>query len=265
MELIYKEFSSHAEKTLSSFFNLPITVTFNSFEQMSLCKYLYSLSNTSNLALSSMLPLKGSCLLEVSTMISRSAINVMLGGDPDVPSFSHPLNNLETAINRKFMDILFDQLHDAWAPYLNISFILTDFLKAPIKITSIPCEDSYLAAFFDITWKSAKGTMSIALPSTCLESVKEQLPLTEAAPLPQQEVDLSDLCVPLRAVLGRTKIPSKEIQQLQPGDVLLLDQEAGAPIEIMLNKESVCKGIPGLKGNHKAILIRAFRSVDYDA
>lgn len=258
LQEIYRSFCSYANKTLSEFFKLPVEIDLISLKQLSLAHYLRSLYAPSSLAFFTMHPLKGPCLMEVSSLITHPAINIMLGGDPHVPVFSHPMNSLELAVNRKFIDILLDQLYDAWKAYLNINLVINEILLNPQKIPHILFEESYSVAFFDFKWQSITGSMSIGLPCTGIQEISHCLPKIE---VPKDETgdnfNLSSIDVTLKAVLGTTWIEHDDLHQLQLGDILRLDQEANSPISIAIDETTICEGVPGLNQNYKAVLIRS--------
>lgn len=53
---------------------------------------------------------------------------------------------------------------------------------------------------------------------------------------------LSDVDMQVTVELGRTKLPVRELLSLQPGMVIELDRQAGAPIDVLVNGRLIARG-----------------------
>lgn len=266
---IYHLFASKASKTLSLFFQSPVNISVISLEQAPLSQLLTWFTYPTSFANLEMSPLKENAIFEIDPEISYPAISFMLGGGGAAPSFSYSLSNLELAVNRKFINMLLKDLEEAWNPFLDLEFKVNEIsnISSQSYMEAIPKSNSYLIVRFDVTWKLFKGLMTIAIPVGSLEPVNEILEsFTEEVPFhiyhlvqkdtPTEYIDLKKIEVELKARLGSLNISKQEIQELQPGDILLLDQKTHQPIDIVIGEEIPFTGIPGISGKHKGILIR---------
>ncbi|MCP5470276.1 MAG: FliM/FliN family flagellar motor switch protein [Chlamydiales bacterium] len=56
-------------------------------------------------------------------------------------------------------------------------------------------------------------------------------------------------------LLGTAELDAADYHQLQVGDVIVLDQEAEAPLKIIVGESYKFEATPGLLHNHKAVKI----------
>lgn len=266
---IFHLFASKASKTLSSFFQNPVNLSVVSLEQAPLSQLLSWFTYPTSFASLEISPLKENAIFEINPAISYPAINFMLGGGGEAPSVSYSLSNLELAVSRKFINMLLKDLEEAWNPFIDLGFTVNEISNTPSQsfLESVPKSEAYLIVRFDVTWKLFTGLMTIAIPVASLEPINEILEsFTEEVPshihhlvqkeTPTEYIDLKKIEVELIARLGTINISNPELHELQPGDILLLDQKTHQPIDIVIGQEIPFTGIPGVIGKHKGILIR---------
>jgi flagellar motor switch protein FliM len=70
--------------------------------------------------------------------------------------------------------------------------------------------------------------------------------------------ELSNTFIDVTAILGSTMLPLKDILNLQPGDVIRLNQKIDNPVVVTVNKNKWFLGEPGLIHNYKAVKINKY-------
>lgn len=73
-------------------------------------------------------------------------------------------------------------------------------------------------------------------------------------------MDTCAIPISLVAVLGNSRLSKEAFEELQEGDVLLLDQSVKAPLCVRIGKKAFLKGYPGLKGARRALQIEDFHA-----
>lgn len=253
----YAQFAAECSQKFSSYFKVPISLQLSMLEQMPFSQSLRLMPVPTFYAVIDLYPLQGSCILEMSPMISYQAISAMLGGEGDAPAFSHALSNLEMAIHRKFINLFIDQLQQSCQPLIKANFTLTEILSNPESIQAIQKNESCLFARFDMDWNSVTGTCTLVLPcgsfgfEYCLPEESQTFPETDLHIKPEG-ID----CV-LKASLGKIKLSGDEFQELHVGDILTLNREINDPIDVTINQKTVFQAVPGIDGKYKAIVIRS--------
>ncbi len=100
--------------------------------------------------------------------------------------------------------------------------------------------------------------ISLAYPNVTLKNLLTAYEKTHQAV--EQRVffkpdTLSNIQVPVKSVLGKTKLTMAEVSALQVGDVIPLNIALGSPVEISVDDVLTMRGVPGIRQNQVAIQI----------
>ena len=106
------------------------------------------------------------------------------------------------------------------------------------------------------------GTISVIYPFASLRPLLEQVPNNpedEERPAPPASVQLEDVEVELRAVIGPTTVGVGDFLSLEPGDVLVLDQWADQPTIGMVNGTPLLELTVGASSGHVAAVVEGWK------
>jgi flagellar motor switch protein FliM len=264
---IYRIFAKDVSQTLSTQFQIPIVFELEALEQVPLSQYLHWLTYPTCITTINIPSLNSHIILEISTIISYAAISIMLGQESEISNFSYTLSNLEMAIYRKFISLLFKKLELAWAPIQDIHLTINEISASVETLKEIPGDISYLVARFSITWSDIHSQMTLAMPIKNDQTLNDALAnfseeeFSSPGQTPEQiedsrTIDAGHIILELKACLGRISLPGSELQELKAGDVLTLDHKANDLVDICIGQESAFQGSLGVIGKYKGILVK---------
>lgn len=64
-----------------------------------------------------------------------------------------------------------------------------------------------------------------------------------------------EISLEITPLLGKAELHAEDYHNLQVGDIIVLEQKAEEPLEILVGDDLILKATPGLYHNHKAIQI----------
>ncbi len=217
--------------------------------------------------------IKGAMLLDVSNTITFALIERMFGGaivDREPPE--REFTDIEVALMERIVRRITALFEEAWTfwPDQDISISVRQMETNTRFIKSIGMDDMVTTLVLSVSLSQVKGTITCCLP--CMEI----LPLLESAVEAQsgqthkddEEVSeaasesrgavlsrLQDATAEVCGILGSTTMTMGEVLDLQPGDVIRLDQSVGSPVLITVNGKKWFFGAPGTRKNKMALRI----------
>lgn len=158
-------------------------------------------------------------------------------------------------------------IQEALSPLPNTHVDLRQIETNSRFIKSIRIEEVVEVIIYNVSIGPVKGTLTLCIPYTCVDSMVsalEQHSERERTDVASDEVkknllgELSNTYVEVAAILGNTTLPLRDILNLQPGDVIRLNQKIDNPVVVTVNKNKWFLGEPGLIHNYKAVKINKY-------
>ncbi len=212
--------------------------------------------------------ISGTLLVDMSNSISFTLVERMLGGNlvstiiPDREFTEIEISLMERIFRRICMFI-----QEALSPLPNNRVELRQIETNSRFIKSIRIEEVVEVIIYNIVIGPVKGTLTLCIPYTCVDSMVsalEQHNEKEKTDVTNDELkrnllnELSNTFIDVTAILGSTMLPLKDILNLQPGDVIRLNQKIDNPVVVTVNKNKWFLGEPGLIHNYKAVKINKY-------
>jgi flagellar motor switch protein FliM len=129
----------------------------------------------------------------------------------------------------------------------------------------IPGVEPALVSTFEVVIYEQRSFINICYPYRLLERVlgrtgMKQWISSATTPVPpavreRYENTVRMVNVQVRAELGRTRLPVVELQNLEVGDVIPLQQKISDPIKVFVGTQEKFKAAPGRSGRHRALRI----------
>ncbi len=209
-------------------------------------------------------PLSHAGLLIFDPVFSYCLVEVMLGGsigmEPLLPD--RQLTTIEVNIVKGVMESVCADLQKAFISLEKLTTSLLRIESDPRMINFVPPETEMMLIKFDVRIDDVAGSMNLAIPYTSLEPLREKikdgqfnLPTKSASWQGSIEKTLSGMEVELAAQLGILTLPIKDILDLQVGDIIDLDYNPDAPLNIMVEKKPKYHGQAGMHNGKKSIHI----------
>jgi flagellar motor switch protein FliM len=177
-------------------------------------------------------------------------INRLTGGSGD-ESDQDSFTTIELSILRTQMELLMNPFRDVWKNLFTEEQLSLEFSSGQFSYDQkLSLREAYLSfTFYMYFGKGDLKTMTWAYPSSI---IRKLMKLSDAIPEKvKQNVYLNRDTqkkekVPISVTLGRTKLTMAELRSLEVGDVIPLDSEFDAPIELKVGDSLFLKGQPGI-------------------
>ncbi|MEQ9453131.1 MAG: flagellar motor switch protein FliM [Phycisphaeraceae bacterium] len=241
LETLHDVFSRSFGASLSGFLRTIVEVKVSDIEQMTFSEFTHSLPNPTCFSLLSCDPLDGSMCLDISPLIIYPIIDRLLGGsNADLFIPQRPLTAIEQRLVNKIISRSMDALREAWANILDITFKLGETESNPALVQIVPPNEVVVVVGFEMKMGGRAGTMSLCIPYNVIEPVVEKLSnqtweaykksVRNKAIRGRVASHLEVARVGIRVLLAETKLSLSDLRHLQPGDIVLTEKPAKAPL-----------------------------------
>ena len=260
LDVVHDRFARLMRATLTPIVRRAVQVELLSHTELKFGEFGRTLPRLASLHVMNMTPLKGSGLLVLSGELVFAMLEIFFGGTGAGKSFSMRQRDF-TMIERKLIGMLTEmidrQYADAWQAVHAVT-VQSGPSESNIEFMNIArSSETIQVADFEITIDESKYALTIALPASMIEPIKEKLKgsgmrqgaaagRTAAGALGHRVKEAAiDVC----ATLGRATITARELINLKAGDIIQLEEDFEHPIEIQ------AEGVPkfwATVGSHKS-------------
>jgi len=195
--------------------------------------------------------LSGKALLHIDLSLAFTILDKLLGGRGEPIEATRELNAVELKIMDKIIVQALEHLGEAWSILdENIKAKKEESLFIP-QFVDIGAEskDTVILISFDIKREGKSvGRIQLCIPYTTFQPVRKKISSKswrsgEASP--EIKKNMMEVLVPVRCQIGETTLTLMQLLQLEPGDVILLEQEVDSLAKIVVGKTVIFLGEPG--------------------
>lgn len=264
-------FARHLASYLAGLTRTYCEVTVVSLEEQPYKEYNNALPDMQVTAVLETNIIKNAILLDLSNTITFALIERMFGGsivDREPPE--REFTDIEVTLMDRIVRRITALFEEAWTYWPGISINVRQMETNTRFIKAVGMDDMVTTLVLSISLNQVKGTVTCCIP--CMEI----LPLLESAVAEQsgasresdEETDaaaresrgavlskLQDATAEVCGILGSTTMSMREVLDLQPGDVIRLDQSVGSPVLITVNGKKWFLSAPGTRKNKMALRI----------
>jgi len=249
LENLHEGFSRNYGASLSGFLRTIMEVKVASIEQMTFSEFTHSLPNPTCFNLLSCDPLEGNMCLEISPLIIYPVIDRLLGGsNADLFIPQRPLTAIELRLVGKIIDRAKTSLEEAWFNIVPLHFKLEETESNPALVQIVPPNEVVVVVGFELKMGGRAGTMSLCIPYAVIEPVVEKLSNQTWAAYKKSFKDrglrdrmsghLESAKLNVTSTLARTSITLHDLMNLEPGDIILTDKPASAPLTLSVEGQT---------------------------
>lgn len=265
LDIIHDRFIRLFRVTLSAALRKVANIGVNSSGPMKFGEFMNSLPLPSCLNILRIEPLRGSAVMVIESKLLYALVDSLFGGS-DVPYTKiegKDFTQVEIKIARRVVMAAIDDLEKAWSPVfpLRIHYSRTEI--NPQFVAVVPPSDVVISTTFDVELERMSGSIKLVIPYSTLEPIKSKLSV--GFQNEQLEVDhiwinrikaqLVNTSVDMNVQLGTTWVTMRDLLEMRPGDVIILDKEANSPLNINIEGIQKMRGTPGVIRGNKAIKI----------
>jgi len=271
LEVIYEKFMRAFRVSLSSALRKIASITLTSTEFLKFGEFINTLPMPTCMSVLRFTNLRGSALLVIESKLAYALVDSFFGGAdrPYMKVDGKDFTPIELSIVHKVVGLAIADLEPAWAAVENVGFSFVRTEVNPQFVGIVPPTDVVVVSTFDVELENANGTISIVLPYSSIEPIKQKLSTGFQVESDQTdkrlwtaiiEEQLMETELEVKVNLGETEIKVKDTMNLKVGDVIPLNQSATG--EFLVNIE----GVPKFKGyygiHHGTVAVQVTRPVE---
>lgn len=267
LQIIQQGVSGTLAASFSGRLRAPVDARLSALERGIYEEYVTQIGASAVVVIIDMNPLQGYAVAAFGLDVAFSIIDRLLGGKGKQParSLERDLTDIEIALIRHIgMDIA-RSLIEPWGRITELMPDVTELAVGPQVMHVIPPSEFVITAWYEVRFAEQTGGISLCFPLTVLEQVLpkltgqslfEQRPARHLADqLRVRDEQLSPMEVCVRAVLGNARVQAVDLANLEPGDVIVLDQEVADPLRVLIGNCERFAGSPGTRGKRLALQI----------
>ncbi|MEO0964490.1 MAG: flagellar motor switch protein FliM [Planctomycetota bacterium] len=274
LETLHEAFARSFGAALSGFLRTIVETKVAHIEQMTFAEFTHSLPNPTCFTLISCEPLDGEVCMEISPLIVYPIIDRLLGGsNADLFIPQRPLTSIELRLVNQLLDRATASYTEAWSSIKAIDFKVHEHESNPALVQIVAPNEVVVVVGLEIKMGGRAGTIAMAIPYAVIEPVIEKLSNQTWAAYKRNRKDptlrtrvashLESAKIDVSAVLADTQMTVSELRNLSPGDIILTDKPASAPLTLLVEGKRKHIGHLGqFRGNRAFKVKRAYHAKD---
>ncbi len=231
LEKANERFARELSASLSALLRREVEVGPLELRETKIGEYVRTLQSPSSLSLFEARPLPGRALLALDPVLVYLAVDSYFGGPARVPATITPraLTAGELRVIELIRERAFAELRKAWTPIKTVDIALAGSESDPQFLNFGADADHVLIARFEVKLGQGSGALHIAMPSSFIEPVREQLDMgAQGSPAAASQNEwpaalarqLANAPIELRSALVRLPLKLGELLALKPGDII---------------------------------------------
>jgi len=274
LQIIQQGVAGSMAAAFSGRLRAPVESRLSALERGIYEEYVVQIGTSSVVVMIDMSPLPGYAVAAFGIDIAFGIIDRLLGGrgKHNAKALSRDLTDIEVALIRHIgMDIA-RSLIEPWERVTQLTPEVTELALGPQVLHVVPPSEFVVTAWYEVRLADQTGGISICFPLTVLEEILPKLTgqsIFDHRPgrKPTKNTKVQDgqimpMGVEVRAFLGNARVPARDLANLRPGDVIVLNQEVEDSLRVRVGNCERFAGFPGTRG--KRIALRVTGVVDDD-
>ena len=265
LEIIFEHFGRLLATNLPAYLRKSVSVDVVNSEVVIYSEFSNALSNPVLLGVVGMDPLMGNVIMEMASNLGFAIVDRLLGGVGNSLEKERDFSEIELSILERVFTICVNLLHEPWENVVEITPRLNRIETNSQFAQIISPSETIAIVTINLKIGDVEGLMNICLPNTTLEPVMDKLN-TKYWFSTMKEKDsnsyeaaieniIDNALIPMKAVLGTSKINVQDFVNLQLGDVIRLDRKVDDELEVYVGNIKKFKALPGYSDNKYAVRV----------
>ena len=265
LEIIFEHFGRLLSTNLPAYLRKTVNVEVVNSEVVIYSEFSNALSNPVLLGVVGMQPLSGNIIMEMASNLGFAIVDSLLGGVGNSLEKERDFSEFELSILERVFSICVNLLHEPWENVVEITPRLNRIETNSQFAQIISPSETIAIVTINLKIGDVEGLMNICLPYTTLEPVMDKLN-TKYWFSTMKEKDsnsyeaaieniIDNALIPMKAVLGTSKINVQDFVNLQLGDVIRLDRKVDDELEVYVGNIKKFKALPGYSDNKYAVRV----------
>ncbi len=262
----HEQFVRGLASRLAIFLRVEYTVQLGKLQIVGYQKFIDGLPSPTHITLFKTDPLKGTGLLVIPPRIGLSLVDRLLGGPGQTTDANRDLSEIEIALIDQVATLLLGEWCTQWPEMRDLRPSLLGHENNPKFLQTAPPDTAMLVLTLNAGFGDQLEPVHIAFPYATVEPLVRLLSPagmsdTESAATRAAKVkwndEFNDVPVPVIVEWEGLKLSAGDITRLKPGDVLMLDGDCAAQVQLRLSHIPKFIGRPGTRAGKWAVELTA--------
>ena len=241
LEMIYERFSKYLRNSLFKFLHRTPEVFVAALQIKKFSEYENGLHVPTNLNIIRFSPLRGRALIVIEPNLIFTVVDNFFGGGQiyNNAAEAREFTLLEMRVILILIDIIFNNLKEAWKPVMDLNFEYISSEINPQFASIVSSEDIVVISTVNIALESGGGDINIVMPYSMLEPIRALLD-TIGDNSDESDIqwkialrnEILEAKINLKSTLVEKKISIREALQLKKGDVIPVDMPKTVTVKV---------------------------------
>ena len=265
LEIIFEQYSRLLSTNLPLYLRKNIQVNVASSETVIYSEFTNALSNPVILGIIDFQPLQGQIIMDLAVNLGFAMIDRMLGGQGNPLEKNRDVSEIEMTIIEKILVLSMQLMREPWKNVIDINPVLDRIETNPQFAQIISPTDMIAIVTLNMKIGDVEGFMNVCLPFFTLENIMDRLN-TKYWFSTMQNADgeayqeylesmIRKVEMPVKAVLGKSKVAVSDIANLQIGDIIRLESTVESEMEIYVGNIRKFTALPGASKDKYAVRV----------
>ena len=265
LEIIFEHFGRLLATNLPAYLRKSVNVDIVTSEVVIYSEFSNALSNPVLLGVVSMKPLAGNMVMEMASNLGFAIVDRLLGGTGTALDKERDFSEIELTIIERIFSICVNLLKEPWENVIKVTPRL-ERIETNSQFAQIISPTETIAIItINLKIGDVEGLMNVCLPYTLLEPVMDKLNtkfwfsnMQEKDPTMYGEVIenvISKTKVPIKAILGESKVNVSDFVNLQIGDIIKIDKKVDQELDVYVGNIKKFNALPGYFEDKYAVRI----------
>lgn len=265
LEIIFEHFVRLLATNLPAYLRKSVNVDIVNSEVVIYSEFSNALSNPVLLGVVSMKPLAGNMVMEMASNLGFAIVDRLLGGTGTALDKERDFSEIELTIIERIFSICVNLLKEPWENVIKVTPRL-ERIETNSQFAQIISPTETIAIItINLKIGDVEGLMNVCLPYTLLEPVMDKLNtkfwfsnMQEKDPTMYGEVIenvISKTKVPIKAILGESKVNVSDFVNLQIGDIIKIDKKVDQELDVYVGNIKKFNALPGYFEDKYAVRI----------
>ena len=265
LEIIFEHFGRLLATNLPAYLRKSVNVDIVNSEVVIYSEFSNALSNPVLLGVVSMKPLAGNMVMEMASNLGFAIVDRLLGGTGTALDKERDFSEIELTIIERIFSICVNLLKEPWENVIKVTPRL-ERIETNSQFAQIISPTETIAIItINLKIGDVEGLMNVCLPYTLLEPVMDKLNtkfwfsnMQEKDPTMYGEVIenvISKTKVPIKAILGKSKVNVSDFVNLQIGDIIKIDKKVDQELDVYVGNIKKFNALPGYFEDKYAVRI----------
>lgn len=265
LEMINEKFSRSLRSSVFNVLRRSVDISYDGTKVMKYEEFLRNLQVPSSLNIFQLHPFRGHGLLAIDPSLVFIIVDSYFGGDGRFHTRieGRDFTNVEQAVVRKIVDVIFQEMDGVWKAVHPVEFRLMRSEMNPQFVNIIGPGDHVIVSSFRMEIESASNSFFFCLPYTTIEPIRDKLLGTQRIDTAEADIKWSEnlrdqfgaVALEVTEAMGKAEISVSDLMGLKVGDIIQLDKKAKDLLEISVEGVPTFLGKPGVFENHYALKV----------